>query len=101
MDVARTRNRAALRIAGDREGASFQRAGTWYVAGSNRCVYSNPLGELSASVPVRETSNRRFRRERVSGPPGARPLLPGDAATEEAFSEFRYAVYSYVIPDAP
>lgn len=36
-------------------------AGVWHLAGSNRCVYSNPKDELGATEHVIETSDRRFR----------------------------------------
>ena len=38
-------------------------AGTWYLAGSNTCVYSYPPNrdELGAAQHILQTSNRRFR----------------------------------------
>jgi hypothetical protein len=93
-------------------------AGVWYLAGSNTCVYSNPPGELGATQHVAQTSNRRFRddeflvpreltegrsavRIRVKFTPVKRPLFPGHPLPELAWSELRYTVYCFVLPEAP
>lgn len=93
-------------------------AGTWYLAGSNTCVYSNPKGELGATQHVVQTSNRRFRddeflvprnftqgrsaiRVRVRFTPVKRPLFPGNPVAELAWSEIRYTAYCWVMPPAP
>jgi len=90
-------------------------AGTWYLAGSNTCVFSAPQGELGATEHVVQTSNRRFRddefllprdltagrssiRVRVKFTPVKIPLYPGYALPELAWSEMRYTAYSYVMP---
>jgi hypothetical protein len=90
-------------------------AGTWYLAGGNTCVYSNPAKEMGASQPVLQTSNRRFRddeflvprsltegrtaiRIRVEFTPVKIPLLPGGPLPELAWSEIRYDAYCFVIP---
>ena len=90
-------------------------AGTWYLAGSNTCVFSSPPGELGATQHVVQTSNRRFRddefllprgltagrsaiRVRVEFKPVERPLYPGYPLGELAWSEMRYTAYSYVMP---
>jgi len=39
----------------------WKRAGIWYLAGANTCVYSNPRDELGATQHNVQTSNRRFR----------------------------------------
>ena len=105
------------------EQLQWERAGVWYLAGSNTCVYSNPdrggpgdpLGELGAVQHIVQTSNRRFRddefllarkltrgrsaiRVRVKFTPVARPLFPGQPLPELAWSELRYNVYCYVMP---
>jgi Protein of unknown function (DUF2961) len=97
---------------------NWERAGVWYLAGSNTCVYSNPRSELGATQHFFQTSNRRFRddeflvprrltqgrssiRIRIRFTPVQRPLYPGRPVPELAWSEFRYAVYSFVMPEAP
>jgi hypothetical protein len=94
---------------------SFADAGTWYLAGSNRCVFSFPAGELDGPAPVEETSNQQWRddefllprrltrarswlRLRIQFLPGAHPLLPGEAAPPNAWSEFRYTAFSHLVP---
>jgi len=91
-------------------------AGTWYLAGSNTCVYSNPRDELGATQHVVETSNRRFRddefligpaltrgrraiRVRVKFTPVRIPLFPGHPLPPLAWSEMRYAAYCFVMPE--
>jgi hypothetical protein len=93
-------------------------AGVWYLAGSNTCVYSNPPGELGATQHVVQTSNRRFRddeflvpreltegrsavRVRVKFTPVKKPLFPGHPLPELGWSELRYTVYCFVLPEAP
>jgi hypothetical protein len=90
-------------------------AGIWYLAGSNTDVFSNPNGELGATQHVIQTSNRRFRddefllplaltkgkksiRVKVKFTPVERPLYPGAAIPDLAWSEMRYTAYSYVMP---
>jgi hypothetical protein len=97
---------------------SWQPAGPWYLAGSNTCVYSNPREELGATQHVVQTSNRRFRddeflvpraltrgrsaiRVRIRFTPVRRPLFPGHPVPELAWSEIRYTVYCFVLPEAP
>ncbi len=93
----------------------WKRAGVWYLAGSNTCVYSNPKDELGATQHIAQTSNRRFRddefllpraltqgrsqiRVQVRFTPVSRPLFPGDPMPELAWSEFRYTAYCYRLP---
>ena len=92
-------------------------AGIWYLAGSNTCVYSNPgnRNELGETEHVVQTSNRRFRddeflvpvaltkgrsaiRVKVKFTPVERPLFPGFPIAELAWSEMRYAAYSFIAP---
>jgi hypothetical protein len=96
--------------------AQWKLAGTWYLAGSNTCVYSHPKGELGATEHVIETSNRRFRddeflisrdltqglsaiRVRVHFTPVNIPLFPGAPPQKLAWSEIAYSSYCFVIPD--
>lgn len=105
---------------GDEE---WQEAGIWYTAGSNTCYHSYPKGrgyteaELLPTNPEVVTSNRRWREEeflighhltegisrlavKVEWIPVDKPLLPGqDFPQASAWSEGRYWVYSYQMPD--
>jgi hypothetical protein len=93
-------------------------AGTWYLAGGNTCVYSNPKDELGTTQHIVQTSNRRFRddeflipreltsgrsrlRVRVKFMPVEIPLFPGHPLPELAWSEIRYDAYCYVLPAGP
>ncbi len=99
------------RVEGGRVG-EFAAAGSWYLAGSNTCLFSNPRSEVGPTQHVVQTSNRRFRddefllsraltagasklRIRIRFTPLAIPLLPGRALPELAWSEIRYDAYSY------
>ncbi|MHB8523384.1 MAG: DUF2961 domain-containing protein [Limisphaerales bacterium] len=96
-------------------GTRWKFAGTWYLAGANTCVYSNPKDELGATQHVVETSNRRFRddeflvprdltegrsamRVRIKFTPVKVPLFPGQPLPELAWSELRYTAYCFVMP---
>src|SRR5205807_3099543 len=120
LDYAYPNQRAEVEVADasdDREGAALKwdRAGVWYLAGSNTCVYSDPKGELGATLHNVQTSNRRFRddeflisprltrgrsriRIRVRFTPVATPLFPGQPVPELVWSEIRYSVYCCVMP---
>jgi hypothetical protein len=123
LDYAFPNQRAEVFVAdasrGQKGGAlEWKPAGVWYLAGSNTCVYSNPKEELGATQHVVRTSNRRFRddefliprdltqgrsaiRVRVRFTPVKRPLMPGRAVPELAWSEIRYTAYCWVMPAAP
>jgi len=92
---------------------AWQTAGTWFLAGSNTVVYSNPPGELGITAHRIETSNRRFRddefllplaltrgrrqiRLRLVFAPLHLPLFPGGPVPPEAWSEMRYNAYCFV-----
>jgi len=113
LDYALPHQRALVFIA-DEKGADWKPAGTWYLAGSNTCVYSNPKGELGATQHIVQTSNRRFRddeflvprdltagrraiRVRVQFTPVRIPLFPGRPLDEQAWSEIRYDAYCFVL----
>ena len=94
----------------------WEHAGTWYLAGANTCVYSDPKGELDKRLYHVQTSNRRFRddefllpqkltqnrsaiRVRIKFVPVDQDLYPGKPFPKEgAWSELRYQVYSYTMP---
>jgi hypothetical protein len=114
LDYAFPNQRAEVFVA-DEKGAHWQPAGIWYLAGSNRCVYSNPREELGATVHDAQTSNRRFRddeflvpRDLTEGRSALRvlvkftpvkiPLYPGRPLDELAWSELRYDAYCFVMP---
>ena len=115
LDFAFPDQRADVFVADDHPDAAWQPAGSWYLAGSNRCYYSFPPGELDPPAPGLQTSNRRFRedefliaRELTEGrssvrlrlvfQPLALPILPNEPVPDLAWSELRYRVYSYVLP---
>ncbi len=99
-------------------GGEWQEVGIWYTAGSNTCVYSNPLsvGELGPAEHQIITSNRRWREEefllparltrgldrieiRIEHLPDERELFPGQPfPSESLWSEARYWLYSYKLP---
>jgi hypothetical protein len=95
----------------------FEPAGVWYLAGSTKCLYSNPKGELAPSQHVLQESDRRFRddefllplkltrgrdeiRVRLRFTPVHIPIIPGHPLGELAWTEFRYDVYCFVVPSA-
>lgn len=106
-----------IAAAGEKGRNGWQHVGTWYLAGSNTCVYSDPRGELDKREYEIQTSNRRFRddeflvparftkgreaiRVKVEFVPVDRELYPGQSFPKEgAWSELRYQVLSFVMPD--
>lgn len=114
LDFAIPDQRADVFVADDEPRAKWQPAGTWYLAGSNRCYFSNPAAELDPPNPVLQTSNRRFRddefllareltrgrrsvRLRLVFRPVSLAILPNEPVADLAWSELRYSVYSYVL----
>ncbi|MEK7675254.1 MAG: DUF2961 domain-containing protein, partial [Verrucomicrobiota bacterium] len=93
----------------------WKKAGVWYLAGSNTCIYSNPKEELGATQHNVQISNRRFRddefliprdltegrsaiRVRVNFTPVSIPLFPGHPVGELAWSEIKYTAYCFILP---
>jgi hypothetical protein len=119
LDYALPNQRAEVFVAdGSKEPgeSDWKAAGIWYLAGANTCVYSNPKGELGVTEHKVQTSNRRFRddeflvprsltegrsaiRVRVQFTPVETPLFPGHPLAELAWSEIRYNVYCFVLPE--
>jgi hypothetical protein len=114
LDYGLPNQRAEVSVSGD-GGSNWAPAGTWYLAGSSTCIYSNPKEELGAAQHVVQTSNRRFRddefllprtltegrksiRVRVTFKPVATPLYPGYPLPELAWSEIRYDAYCFIMP---
>jgi hypothetical protein len=116
LDYSFPNQRAEVFVAdGGSAQPQWKPAGIWYLAGSNTSVFSNPSGELGATQHIVQTSNRRFRddefllplaltqgrksiRVRVKFTPVSRPLFPGYALQDLAWSEMRYTAYSFVMP---
>jgi Protein of unknown function (DUF2961) len=119
LDYALADQRAEVYVKDDADDAApFVHAGTWYLAGSSTCVYSNPAAELGPAAPTLQTSNRRFRddemliaraltggtsklRVRLVFVPTGTPLTPGADVAPQAWSELRYTAYSWQLPPAP
>jgi hypothetical protein len=120
LDYAIADQRAEVWIAGTSPGdTTFERAGVWFLAGSNRCLFSFPGPETGEATPILQVSNRRFRddefivparltrgrsrlRVRLVPAPVPHPALPG--ATEPspgAWSELAYDAYVWRLPPAP
>ena len=121
LDYAFPNQRALVEVADASKGQEgkalvWERAGVWYLAGSNTCVYSDPKGELGATLHTVQTSNRRFRddeflvprdltagrsavRVRVRFTSVSRPLFSGHPPAELGWSEIRYTCYCYVMPN--
>ncbi|MBN9617960.1 MAG: DUF2961 domain-containing protein [Acidobacteriales bacterium] len=114
LDYSFADQRAEVFIA-DKSKSVWKLAGIWYLAGSNTVVYSNPKKELGATEHIVETSNRRFRDDeflipreltqgrkaiwvRIKFTPVNRPLYPGYAVGQRAWSEIKYTAYCFVIP---
>jgi hypothetical protein len=103
----------------------WKEAGTWYTAGGNTVVFGDPRSiaepkrkqhvELAPPAHVVQTSNRRWRddefllpirltrgRERIrvrcKFEPVKEPLFPGHPLQEEAWTEFGYWAYCFVMP---
>jgi len=118
LDYAFPNQRAEVYIAdASRPGEpAWAKAGIWYLAGSNTCVFSFPKTETGATRHIVQTSNRRFRddeflvpraltegreaiRVRVVFTPVERPLFPGHPMAELAWSELRYDAYCFIMPE--
>lgn len=95
---------------------NWKKAGTWYLAGSNTCVFSGPNNELGKRKYEVQTSDRRFRDDEFLIPakltmsgavikvkikfvPDTQELYPGHPfRNKSCWSELKYDVYSYVLP---
>jgi hypothetical protein len=98
--------------------AKFEPAGTWYLAGSNRCAFMWAPGETEVIAPTIQTSNRRWRedeflvpRRLTEGRSAIRvrlvfrksdfPIAPGAPLVPQAWSELRYTAYAWTLPPVP
>ena len=108
---------ARVSVADDRPDAPFEEVGLWYTAGSNTVVFSNPKPETGPAQHVVQTSNRRWRedefllprratqgrasiRVKIEFVPRDIALFPGQPLMDQAWSEYRYWAYCYVMPKA-
>lgn len=119
LDYSHPNQKAEVYITDDHADTTRRKwklAGTWYLAGANTCMYSNPPKELDKRVYNVQTSNRRFRddewlipaaltkgrsriRVRIVFVPVEQELYPGyKFPGKNAWSELRYTAYSYVVP---
>ncbi len=106
---------AKVSVADVQPDAPWRDAGLWYTAGSNTVVYSNPKGELGTTLHNVQTSNRRWRddeflisqfltrgrsaiRVKLEFVPKDVPLYPGYPLAQQAWSEYRYTAYCYIMP---
>jgi Protein of unknown function (DUF2961) len=116
LDYSFPDQRAEVYIA-DQAKSEWKLAGIWYLAGSNKVVYSNPKQELGATEHNVETSNRRFRDDeflvsrgltrgrktiwvRIKFTAVNRPLFPGYPIGDRAWSEIRYTAYCFINPQS-
>jgi hypothetical protein len=126
LDLAYPNQKARIFVAdADAGKPDWQEAGTWYTAGGNTVVFGDPNvipekdrkqhEELMPPAHVVQTSNRRWRddefllpprltrrrekiRVRCEFVPVGEPLCPGHPVQEEAWTEFRFWAYSFVMP---
>src|SRR5690606_9234970 len=126
LDLQFPNQRAKVYVAAvDDKDPDWKPAGIWYSAGSNTCVFGDPRElpedqrtghvEVAAPASIPKTSNRRWRDDEFLLPleltknrdkirvkfefdPLGAPLFPGHEMAEEAWTEYRYWVYSFVMP---
>lgn len=96
---------------------NWERAGIWYLAGSNSCMGSWASGELAPRYLKVKTSNRQLRDDEFMLPAeltkgkdkikikirfiqNNQQLAPGvPFPRQSAWSELSYSVYSYIVPN--
>ena len=128
LDLQYPNQKAIVYVAdGDVESPKWKEAGTWYTAGGNSVVFGDPRVvpekerrqhvELMPPVHIVQTSNRRWRDDEFLLPPRLTrgrskirvkckfvptglPLMPDRPADEEAWTEFRYWAYCFMVPGA-
>jgi hypothetical protein len=128
LDMQYPNQKATIYVAdASAEKPQWEKAGTWYTAGGNTVVYGEPRAlpsakgksmremELAPPAHIVQTSNRRWRddefllppkltkgrekiRVRCEFVPVGTPLFPGHPPQEEAWTEFRYWAYCFVMP---
>jgi D-arabinan exo alpha-(1,3)/(1,5)-arabinofuranosidase (non-reducing end) len=126
LDLAYPNQKAIVYVAdADAAEPEWKEAGVWYTAGGNTVVFGDPRVvpekqrtqhvELMPPVHVVQTSNRRWRDDEFLLPPAltrgrnkirvrckfvpvGEPLFPGHPPQEEAWTEFHYWAYCFVMP---
>ncbi len=115
FDYGFPNQRAMVSVADSSPDSPWHPVGIWYTAGSNTVVYSNPREELGAPQHIKQTSNRRWREDEFLLPrkltegksslrvkieflPTNIPLFPGEPLPEQAWSEYTYFAYCYIMP---
>lgn len=125
LDMKYPNQKARVLVAAADGPPHWQEAGTWYTAGGNPAVFGDPLGlpkdqikgnpELAPPAHIVWPSNRRWRedefmlpraltegrdriRVRIEFQPVNLPLFPGQPLAEEAWTEYRYRAYCFVMP---
>lgn len=120
LDYGQADQRAEVWIADESDGTvgEFAFAGEWYLAGSMRCVYSNPDGELDPPSPVLQDSGRRWREDELLIAPShtlgrtrirvrivdrtvPMPLMPDLTPPPGVWTAARYRAYVWTLPPAP
>jgi len=118
LDYAFPDQRAEVWVKTGDGACDYVHAGTWYTAGSNTYVYSNPPGELGSFELGLQQSNRRWRddeflitraltegrsslRVRLVFSPMNTPVTPHTPIAPQAWSEYRYSAYVWKLPPAP
>jgi hypothetical protein len=126
LDLAYPNQKAAVFVAdAAADKPDWKEAGIWYTAGGNTVVFGDPRVipearrtqhvELMPPVHIVQTSNRRWRddefllpqnltrglekiRVRCEFVPVNEPLFPGHPLADEAWTEYRYWAYAFVMP---
>jgi hypothetical protein len=118
LDYAYPDQRAVVSVADDVDGAAFVEAGTWYLAGGASVVFADAPTETGSAPGSVEASDHRWRddellvprqltegrssvRVRLQFAPAEQPLEPGVATAPQAWSEYRYTAYCWVLPPSP
>ena len=106
---------AKVYVADMKPGSPWKEVGEWYSAGSQTVLFSDPPKELDPNEMQIRTSGRRWKEDEFLLPdsvtrgrsairikleftPKNIPLFPGQPMPEQAWSEYRYTVYCYVMP---
>ena len=117
FDLQWVDQRADVFVAEDRDGAPYEKAGTFFHAGSNVSVFgaTKLTSETTNGPSELQTSSRRFREQELLVPrkltegrsrirvrivPTSAPLpvRPGEPTPTKMWSELRYRAYAWVLP---
>jgi len=125
LDLAFPDQRARVLVSPPSPEPAWEPAGTWLTAGGSTALFADPLGlpkeevkgdpELAPPARIIWTSSRRWREDefliprrltagrdsiriRLEFQPVGLPLHPGRPLAEEAWTEYRYRAYCFVLP---